>query len=130
MMRRRKILVVDDEKGVRDIIKLALDATGEFEVRTAHSGMDGIYSARVHKPDIIILDICMPGMNGFEVLKRLKEDENTVSIPVIIYSGLADDESKCIAMELYNEAYLTKPFDMFEMIDMVRTVLKRKYPEQ
>jgi len=129
-MRRRKILIVDDEKGACDIIRLGFDATGEFEVHTAHNGMDGIYSARIHKPDIIILDICMPSMSGFEVLKRLKEDESTISIPVIVFSAMADDESKCIAMELYSEAYLAEPFNMCEMIETVRTVLKRKYPEQ
>ncbi|RKY41027.1 MAG: hypothetical protein DRP85_07305 [Candidatus Makaraimicrobium thalassicum] len=91
-----------------------VEVTGirNFKVEIATNGKNGIELAKRAKPDLIILDIIMPGMSGFKVLEKLKKNDDTMTIPVIMLSALDDDESKMKTSVLYHEKYVTKPVEV------------------
>ena len=108
----RKLLLIDDEDDFCYFLKINLELLGEYKIFIETDGSMGIKSARKHKPDIILLDVMMPGMNGFEVLQKLKEDSITRSIPVIILTARDDRESKMKGAELSATDYIVKPFEV------------------
>jgi len=122
----RTILLVDDEEGFCELVKENLELRSNFEVVVANDGMSGITIAKRIKPALILLDIKMPGLNGLEVLRRLKKDPATVAIPVVILSALTDDQSKVDASQLFDESYITKPVKFEELQNRIEEVLKRR----
>lgn len=120
---RKKILIVDDEKDFAYFVKANLQLLGNYEVIVATKGKKGIKSALKEKPDLILLDIMMPGMDGFEVLERLKRDEKTMNIPVIMLTAKNDDESKIEAAGLYCEDYVVKPAEIKVLNSKIQKVL-------
>ena len=112
-MEKLKILLIDDDKDFCKVIKEVLSRTGKYKILVATGGEVGSILARCrwHKPHLILLDIMMSGLDGFELLKRFKKDKRTLYIPVIIVTGRTDLESKIRAEGLYCEDYLVKPFD-------------------
>ena len=125
-LRKAKILMIDDEKDLCFFVKANLEIVGNYEVLTATSGKEGVRSASWNKPDVILLDVMMPGMDGFEVLKKLKEDEKTESIPVIMLTARGDDESKMKAAGLYGDDYLIKPVEFKTLKARIDSVLAAK----
>jgi len=125
-MDRRKILIIDDEDDFCNIVKENLELRGSYEVYTTTSGKEGLKLAKKVKPDLILLDIRMPEMDGFQVLERLKKEKDTMVIPVIMLSALDDDSSKVKGSQLYNEMYLTKPIKIVDLISSIEEVLKRR----
>ncbi len=123
-MYKDKILLVDDEKVFCDMMKMHLEAIGNFEVAVAYDGKEGMRLARKIKPDAIVLDILMPKMNGLDVLKKLKEDDVTMEIPVIMLTGKDDPSYKEMALQLYDELYLVKPVDARELKAKIDAILK------
>ena len=119
----KKILVIDDEREFCFLIKDMLEVSGKYRVIIATDGRSGIKATFDHRPDLILLDIMMPGLDGFEVLKRLKENIRTQSIPVIMLTARDDEESKTEAAQLYNEAYLVKPVEMAVLRAKIEKVL-------
>ncbi len=111
----KKILIIDDDKGFCELIEAALGATGHYEVLSTTDGNAGVKIAEDKKPDLILLDIIMPGVDGFKIAKKLKENENTKSIPVIMLTSLDD---------AYNEGYVVKPVDMPVLIKKIEEALK------
>lgn len=109
---KKVILLVDDEENFCDMIHMRLQVTGKYKVEVAYNGKEGFKSACKLKPDLILLDVKMPYMDGFETLKMLKGDERTMSIPVIMLTAMGDPESRNTAMGLYNEDYLVKPISL------------------
>jgi putative two-component system response regulator len=122
MENNKKILIIDDEK--MNIIALAHFLKPQYEILIAGDGPSGLEAAEKHMPDIILLDIIMPGMSGFDVIVKLKESENTKNIPVIFITGLSDsdDEEKGIALGAVD--YITKPFGKSIVKRRVETQLK------
>lgn len=117
---KKKVLVIDDEADIREIVRLYLADEG-YEVIEAENGHEGILKAQQIKPDLIVLDIMMPGINGFEVAKHLKDDPNTQDIPIIILSVLAHDSQ-------YRQGildYISKPFRQEELVSIVRKILEK-----
>jgi len=104
-----KVLVIDDEESLCFFVKANLELGGKYEVLIATNGMKGLWSAEKDKPDVILLDIMMSGMDGFEVLKRLKSGEKTSMIPVIMLTALQDEGSKAKADDLQSDDYVVKP---------------------
>lgn len=92
---------------------------------TATNGKEGIKLAKKTKPDLILLDILMPGMDGFEVLERLKKDKETIAIPVVLLTAKGDEESKIKAMKLYGEQFITKPIEALELKTKIEEILGR-----
>ncbi|HXO26402.1 MAG TPA: response regulator [Thermoanaerobaculia bacterium] len=117
-----KILVVDDEEDVLDVLRLVLAKSG-YEVLTATSGMEGLTQAERQLPDLILLDIMMQQMDGWEVLKLLKLDERTASIPVVILSARAEPKDKIRGLQEGAIDYVTKPFAVREILTKVAGLL-------
>jgi len=118
------ILVVDDEPDILNLLDYNL-RKASFKVITAKDGPEAIDSARHSKPDLILLDIMLPNMDGTEVLKRLKTSDSTRHIPVIMLTAKGEEVDKIVGFELGAEDYITKPFSPRELILRVRAVLKR-----
>ncbi len=118
----KKILAIDDENDALLIIKTALTGEG-YEVFTAANGYDGLALAEDEHPDLIILDLMMPEMDGFEVLKQLKENDATGEIPVIVVSGVSDKEKIRVALSKGIDYYIIKPYDYDDLVGKVRMAL-------
>jgi DNA-binding response OmpR family regulator len=114
----KKILVVDDEADVVEMLRLVLSKNG-YEVLTATSGMDGLTQAESGLPDLVLLDIMMHQMDGWEVLKLLKLDERTCGIPVVILSARAELKDKVRGLQEGAIDYVTKPFAVRELLQKI-----------
>ncbi len=119
----RKILAVDDEPSIVRLVTAALTSRG-YDVVTAHDGQDALDKVALEKPDLIVLDIMMPRMDGREVARRLAVKPATARIPIVFLSAIGDLDSQLDTMEeLKNVEYLTKPFDVKELGDYVDAML-------
>ena len=112
------VLVVDDDPVIQKLLKVNFEMEG-YDVITAGDGAEGLAAARSEGPDVVILDIMMPKMNGLEVLTALKQDKNTESIPVILLSAKAQSSDVQAGLDRGADAYVTKPFDPLELLDRV-----------
>ena len=119
------ILAVDDEVNILELLRFKLAKEG-YRVITATEGRQALKCAREEKPDLIILDIMLPGMDGFEVCRLLKADRETAGIPVIMLSARGDVTDKVVGLELGAEDYITKPFSPREVLARVKVHLRRK----
>ena len=115
------ILVVDDEPQIVDICRDYLKAAG-FNVLAANSGPDGLTLARRHRPDLIVLDLLLPGMDGLDVCRTLRRESDT---PIIMLTARVEESDKLIGLELGADDYMTKPFSARELTARVRAVLRR-----
>ncbi|NQT34174.1 response regulator [bacterium] len=106
------------------VIKLRLEASG-YEVITATDGLEGLNAARRVKPDLIVLDIMLPKMNGYKVARFLKFDEEYKSIPIVMLTALSGEEDKSTGIETGADAYLTKPFETQQLLDAVKSFLEK-----
>lgn len=118
------VLIVEDEPDVVDLLRYKLGRAG-FEVLTAHSGDQGLKEARERRPDLIILDLMLPGMTGQEVCRALKSDANTDTIPIIMLTAKGKPEERVRGLELGADDYVTKPFSPRELVLRVQAHLRR-----
>lgn len=121
METKRRILVVDDERGLAKIIRLNLEQDG-FEVVEANNGKEAMEKLRTTLPDLILLDVMMPDMDGFTVLKMIREIGGT---PVIMLTAKGQEDDKVKGLELGADDYVTKPFSPRELTSRIRAVLRR-----
>ena len=124
MDQKVKILLVDDEVDYCTLLRMHLSFIGNFAVTCVNNGKDCLKMAKKIKPDIILLDVMMPGLDGLAVLESLKKDERTFSIPVIMLSALNDEIIKNKASQSYDEAYVTKPVDVCKLKEKIEEILK------
>ncbi|HKI85688.1 MAG TPA: response regulator [Thermoanaerobaculia bacterium] len=117
-MKQTRLLIVDDEVDLLDMLRVVLDSNG-FDVVTASSGMQALVLAAENPPDVILLDVMMGEMDGWEVLRLLKLDENTQEIPVIILSARTETHDKIRGLQEGAADYITKPFSVKELIERV-----------
>ena len=106
----KKILIIEDEVELVEMVKMRLEASG-YDVITAYDGKAGLEKAREEKPDIIILDLMLPKMDGYKVCGLLKKDARYAKIPIVMFSAKAQEEDVALGTELGAEAYITKPFE-------------------
>ena len=118
-----KILLVDDEPDFVEMTKMRLEAQ-DYEVETAFDGNSGIYAAQRENPDLILLDVMMPGVDGFAVLRELRKNSATRSIPVIMLTAKGETKSIFKAQELRANDYLIKPCESEELLSVVRKNLR------
>ncbi len=118
----KKILAVDDENDVLLIIKTALISEG-FSVKTASSGIEALGTAEEFNPDLVILDMMMPEMTGFDVLKQMREIPVLKTVPVIMLTGVADKEKIREAINAGVNYYMVKPFEFHDLISKVRLAI-------
>ncbi len=123
-MVRKKVIIVDDEEDILNTLEFNLKKEG-FEVIKSKSGIEGLEKIKTFKPDIVILDIMLPGMDGFSVLRNLKIDKATSSIPVIMLTARDSEIDKINGLESGADDYLSKPFSVRELIARIKVVLKR-----
>jgi len=121
----KKILVVDDDSDFREAMSNLLSSRG-YEVLTAENGASGFATAKNAKPNLILLDVMMPGLDGYEVCRRLKADSDSASIPVLMLTALSAREEMVQAMEAGADDLLGKPFSGLELLMRVRCLLRIK----
>jgi len=117
----RKILIVEDERPILDSVQYALEKEG-FEVLRAADGETGLSEARTQRPDLIILDLMLPGIDGMEVCRILRHE---AAIPIIMLTAKSEEVDKVVGLEMGADDYVTKPFGMRELIARVKSVLRR-----
>ncbi len=124
-----KILIIEDESDVAELLGYNLSKEG-YETFVTKDGIGGLQRSREVQPDLVILDLMLPGIDGWEVFRRLKNERTTAHIPVIILTAKADEADKILGLELGADDYITKPFSLREMLARIRTVLRRRDSEK
>ncbi|MGE5839474.1 MAG: response regulator, partial [Deltaproteobacteria bacterium] len=124
-MARQKILAVDDEEDILELLRFNLAKEG-FAVVCAVSGEEALKRVLSQKPDLILLDLLLPGMDGLEVARRLKKEDATKDIPVIMVTAKGEEADIVTGLEVGAEDYITKPFSRKVLIARVRAVLRRR----
>ena len=122
MNEQKKVLIVEDEKNIVDILRFNLQRSG-YETCEAYDGLDGLEKARSENPDIILLDVMLPKMIGFDVCQTLRKEGNNV--PVIILTAREEEADKVLGLEIGADDYITKPFSMRELIARVGANIRR-----
>ena len=121
------VLVVEDEPDIRGLIVHHLERDG-FRCRTAASGGEALARVRSAPPDLVVLDLMLPGMDGLEVCRRLRGDPATAALPIIMLTAKADEIDRVVGLEMGADDYLAKPFSTKELVARVRAVLRRARP--
>lgn len=124
-MKSPKILLIEDESTIRRFLKVSLESNS-FEVLEAVNGKEGMSMAGSHRPDVILLDIGLPDIDGFDIIKKLREWSST---PIIVLTVHDREEEKVLALDLGADDYLTKPFGVPELLARIRVVLRRSSAE-
>lgn len=119
-----KILLVEDEVDLVELLQTRLGNNG-YDVDAAYDGKQAVEKVRRNRPDIIILDIMLPKMNGYEVCDIIKKDANLKNIPIVVLSARVQDADKKKAFEAGADAYITKPFDSADLMKAVENYLKK-----
>jgi len=125
---KAKILVVDDEPDALDLIEFNLKSAG-YDVVTAKDGAEALNKARAAAPDLIILDLMLPEMDGLEVCKTLRREEKTARIPIIMLTAKTAEIDRVLGLELGADDYVTKPFSPRELVLRVKSLFRRVQPE-
>jgi DNA-binding response OmpR family regulator len=120
-----RVLVVEDDEGIRDMLKYNLTAAG-FSVQEASDGASGLRTARTSRPDLVLLDLMLPGMSGFDFCRALRKSSR---VPIIIITAKDSEVDKIVGLELGADDYITKPFSIREVLARVHAVLRRAQPD-
>ena len=119
-MDKKRILLIDDEVDFIKILKCNLEKTDKYEVRMENEGLQGIIAAKEFKPDVILLDVLMPDIDGGEVAFQLRNDKDTKNIPIVFLTALATkDETKSAKDDVRGRRYIAKPVDIKQLIDVI-----------
>ena len=128
-----KILVVDDEKDIVDLVSYNLEKEG-FKVLKAYDGEGALQLVKTKTPDLVILDLMLPGMQGMEVCKKIRENPRSASLPIIMLTAKGDEVDRVVGLEMGADDYVAKPFSVRELSARVRAILRRtesrKEPEK
>jgi two-component system alkaline phosphatase synthesis response regulator PhoP len=119
-----KILIVEDMESVVTLLRTILEREG-FEVASVRDGLEALDAVRREKPDLMLLDLILPGLDGLEVLRRVRNDPPTAHLPVIVLSGKEEERDKVIGLEIGADDYITKPFQANELVARVKSRLRR-----
>ena len=125
----KKILIVEDEEDLVRLISYNLKREG-YKVLEAYDGSGVQATARAEKPDLILIDLMLPGVGGLELCRRLKADSATKTIPIIMLTAKSEELDKVLGLELGADDYITKPFGVNELMARIRAVLRRSSPEE
>ncbi len=121
MDQKRTILIVDDDQGLRELIRINLEHEG-YAVLQARNGLEGLTAAREHRPDLVVLDIAMPEMNGLEVCTRIREFSQ---VPILMLTGMVQSQNVVTGLDEGADDYIGKPFNMDELLARIRALLRR-----
>jgi two-component system alkaline phosphatase synthesis response regulator PhoP len=123
-MANEKILIVDDEEHIVELIQFNLLNSG-YEVLTANNGIDAVKIAKSEKPSLLLLDLMLPGIDGFDVCKEIKRDNEMKKTSIIMLTAKGEELDKILGLELGADDYITKPFSVRELLARVKAVLRR-----
>jgi len=121
----KRILIIEDDPDIALSLRLKLEREGGFEVATAHDGAEGLQLAIRKPPDLVLLDVNLPGMDGFDVCRHLRKEAATAAIPVIMLTARIGESDRVAGLDLGADDYITKPFSPKEALARVRAVLRR-----
>ena len=122
-MATKRILIIDDDADIREATQLCLEITGHWDVLTASNGQEGVAIAESESPDVILLDIMMPGMDGITILQKLQGSSKTQHIPIIILTAKAQSRDRHYFDQLNVSSVITKPYDPLTISDQIFSVL-------
>ncbi len=122
---KKRILIVDDEKDLVELLQLRIEAEG-FEVDVAYDGEEALSKAKADIPDLIVLDIMMPKVNGFEVCRTLKKNPATQSVKIIMVTAKTREEDRFWGLEAGADEYITKPFDFVHLLGKIKKSVGEK----
>ncbi|HEY2585419.1 MAG TPA: response regulator transcription factor [Tepidisphaeraceae bacterium] len=128
-MKKGTILVIDDEKDLIELVRYNLEKEG-YDVIAAADGQSGLEVVKRHRPDLVMLDLMMPGLDGLQVCQQLRSDPRAGRIPVIMLTAKATEADRIVGLELGADDYITKPFSPREVVARVKAVLRRSVPHQ
>jgi len=120
--------VVEDEPDIRRLVVLHLERDG-FRCRTATTGSDALREVKAAVPDLVILDLMLPGVDGLEVCRQLRRDASTAAVPIIMLTAKSDEVDRIVGLEMGADDYVGKPFSPKELVARVRAVLRRAHPD-
>lgn len=123
-MAKEKILIVDDEEHIIELLKFNLLNSG-YEILTANNGIDAVKIAKAEKPNLLLLDLMLPGIDGFDVCKEIKRNNEMKSTSIIMLTAKGEELDKILGLELGADDYITKPFSVRELLARVKAVLRR-----
>lgn len=123
-MINQRILVIEDESNIQELLKYNLEKNG-YKVAVADNGIDGLEEAFGNVPDLILLDLMLPGIDGLEVCKRLRSDKRTKKVPIFMLTAKSEELDKVLGLELGADDYITKPFSIKELIARIRAAMRR-----
>ena len=119
-----RVLVIDDEEPIRLLCRVNLEAA-EIDVSEAEDGKSGLEAARAERPDVILLDVMMPGMDGWQVFEQLLQDDTTAQIPIVFLTARAELRDQARGLELGGVDYVTKPFNPLQLAPLIEDLLER-----
>lgn len=125
-MQKQSILVIEDDEDILNLLKFNLEAAG-YDVLTSTDGYEGLNLAKTKDPSLIVLDIMLPGLDGFEICKELKRKKETSSIPVVMLTARGEEVDRIVGLELGADDYVVKPFSPRELLLRVKGILKRSH---
>jgi two-component system response regulator VicR len=126
MGEKKKILVIEDDKDIADLVKLVLE-TDAFEVESILDSERAYEKVREYRPDAVLLDLCMPKLDGWAVFRQIRADESFKKIPIAILSGKSQQLDQMVGLHIMNaDAYIAKPFGKQELINKTHELFKRK----
>ena len=123
------VMVIEDEKEIRDLVRYNLDRAG-FRVATAEDGDTGLERLFASRPEVLVLDLMLPGKNGLEILRELRSEPATRDLPVLVLTARGTEMDKLLGFEHGADDYLTKPFSPRELVARVQALLRRSRPER
>lgn len=123
-MDKKRILIIDDEEDILNLLRFRLEANN-YEVASALDGQEGLNKARSMKPNLIILDLMLPKLDGYKICRMLKFDESYKDIPIIMFTARAQKNDEELGMEVGADAYITKPFESEVLLNKMRELLEK-----
>jgi DNA-binding response OmpR family regulator len=123
-MSKGTVLVIDDERDLIELVSYNLEREG-FDVLAASDGRAGLQLAREHQPDVIVLDVMMPGIDGLEVCRQLRNDSRTSRVPIIMLTARAAETDRIVGLEIGADDYMAKPFSPRELVARIKALLRR-----
>ena len=127
-MARERILLIEDEADIAEMLQYNLEKEG-FQVELEHRGDAGLEAVRRDNPDLILLDLMLPGLDGLEVTRLLKRDTSTSHLPIVMLTARGEEVDRIVGLELGADDYITKPFSPREVVLRIKAVLRRLQPE-
>jgi len=124
-MAKEKILIVEDEEDIRELVKYNLEREGFTELRAVETGEEAMTAIKTFIPDLILLDLMLPGIDGLTVCRKLKNQEKTENIPIIMLTAKSEESDIVVGLEMGADDYITKPFSHKVLLARVRSVLRR-----